>query len=124
MGTLVWNHSGGRPAPELPPIFAVKTQHNKFVSGIWVSDTKNALGLVLRFGKRWIHNPGVNGGEDENLVAPDNWGGGPEALDLNLPSNIIFFTPFDRRFGGGRDSGGIGPSPVMPVGVLGNIGGV
>ena len=105
---------------------SIQAKHDIFVCSVRMGDAKDPLGLVFGFGQGGVDFSGIDGCKDENFVAPDNRRGTAVAINRFLPLDILIFTPVYWRFGGGRGSGGIGSTPVMPVvGFgLGKIGGV
>ena len=84
-----------------------------------MSDAEHALRLILRARQRGIHFAGIDGCEDENLVAPNDRRGAAVALDGDFPLDIFIFAPLRWRLGGARNARGAGPAPVMPVVGLG-----
>ena len=122
---FVRDQFGGCLAPNFLTRFAVEAEHHKFINRIRMFDAEHALRLILWAWQRGIHFAGIDGGEDENLVAPNDRRGAAVALDGDFPLDIFIFAPLRWRLGGGRNARGAGPAPVMPVVGLGffNVGG-
>ena len=116
---FVRDQFGGRLAPNFLARFAVEAEHDKLVNRIRVFDAEHALRLILRPRQRGIHLAGIDGGEDENLVAPNDRRGAAVAVNGDFPLDILFLAPLSGRLGGGRNARGAGPAPVMPVVGLG-----
>ena len=105
---------------------SIQAKHDIFVCSVRMGDAKDPLGLVFGFGQGGVDFSGIDGCKDKNLVAPNDGRGAAISINGDLPLDILIFTPICWRFGSGRGSGGIGSTPVMPVGGLGlgKIGGV
>ena len=121
MGALMRHALRGHLPPERLAGLAIKTQHDVFVNGVRMRDSKNAFGLILGLWQGGIDLAGVDGGKDEHLVAPDDRRRAAVTGNGDLPLDVLVLAPSDGRLGGGGAAGGVWPAPLMPVAGLGFV---
>jgi len=97
---------------------AVDTHHDELVVGVWAARSFSPISDRLWDVGGVGGLAGVEGGEDEDLVAPDDGRGGAAAGDGGLPFDV----GLSSQVSGGSPSGATpvasGPAPLVPVGEL------
>ena len=112
---FVRDEFGGGLPPDDVAALARETENFKGVGGIRVLDVKDPLGLVFRFWQRGVDDSGVDCGQQEHLVLPDDGCGTSVSVDGDFPLDIVFLAPFDWRRRRSRNAIRFRAAPLVPV---------
>ena len=115
MMALVRDTFRGGLTPDFHARAAVEAEDHELVRCVRVGDAKHALRLVLGPWQGRIDLACVDGGQQEDLVAPDDRDGIASAGDRHLPLDVPGFAPFDRRRGGTGKATRFRSAPLMPL---------